>query len=532
MISVRRQRPRPSVVTALAAALAALILLVPTVTAANRTGINVQLPAGYSIAGTVKTTGGAAIVGAYVVAQGTSFGNGVQTSATGAFSITGLNPGTYKLVIYAPDDVNLLDGWYTSANTNKFTPVAASATGIVVGPSKTGIAIKVPAGFTISGKVTTTTGVAIAGAGVQVVTSSNYKFAVSDSAGNYKIQGLAAGSYAISIGGPANSNYLRGVYTTANTNHFTTVFASATKVAVGPNKTGINIKLPTGFTISGTITNGVGTPMPNVSIFASTGSYSASTSTDATGKYTLKGLAAGSYKLTIRPQDGPYVDGYYTSANANRFTTVQASATAIAVGPNKTGANIKIPFGYSMAGKITNTAGTPLPYASVYVSGPTFRSTYTDASGNYKVQGLIAGDYTIEVQPPYGQNLQEGFYTTLNANRFTTIRASASVVTVGPNKTGLNMKVPAGYSIAGKITGPGGVALADASVVAFNSNSYHYGYTEADGTYIIDGLGTGSYKIQVEPPYGDPLQTGYYTTANTPHFTINESSATALSVGP
>lgn len=531
MISVPRHRSKPSVWMALTAALAGLILLVPTAAAANRTGINVQLPAGFSIAGTVKTTAGVAIVGAYVIAEGSTSSNSDSTSATGAFSITGLNPGTYKLQIYQNGSVNLLDGWYTSANTNKFTTAAASATGLVVGPNKTGINIKVPAGFTISGKVTTTAGVALAGAGVTVFGGTSYRAAQTDAAGNYTIKGLAAGSYTVSIGGPSNSNYLRGFYTTANTNHFTTVVASATKVVVGPNKTGVSVKLPVGNTISGNITNGLGTPMANVSVFASSSTYSGYAYTDAAGNYTVKGLTPGSYKLSIRPPDGPYVDGYYTTGNSNRFTTVQASATAIVVGPNKTGVNSKIPYGYYMSGKLTTTTGAAIAYATIYAAGPSYRSASTDAAGNYKVQGLISGDYTIQVQPPYGANLQEGFYTTLNANRYTTIRASASTLTVGPNKTALNMKVPAGYSIAGKITGPNGVGLAYASVVAYNSNSSQYGNAGADGTYIIDGLGTGSYKIRVES-YGEPLQSGYYTTANTAHFTINEGSATSLSVGP
>jgi len=222
------QHPRPHrtfrLRVALLTALAALVIAAPAVLAANATGVNVKLPTGFSIAGTVKTTGGAAIANATVIASGTTGSGVASSSATGAWSLGGLAAGTYKLLVYAPSGVNLVDGWYTSANANHFTTAAASATGLVVGPSKTGVAIKVPAGFTIAGTITNTSGTPLANVGVSA-SGVSYDTTTTDASGNYQLKGLAAGAYSLYLSGPYATSYLRGVYTTANANHFATSVA-------------------------------------------------------------------------------------------------------------------------------------------------------------------------------------------------------------------------------------------------------------------------------------------------------------------
>jgi len=526
-------RPRAERVRlALISAAAVLAIAVPSVLAASATGINIQLPNGYTIAGTVKTTGAVAIPNASVFASGTVGAAFASTSATGACLLMGLPAGTYKIAVYMPSTLNLVDGWYTTAYANHFTAAAASATGVVVGPSKTGINLAVPAGFTITGKITTTTGVALAGASVGASgPSSDFTSTAAD--GTYKLKGLAAGSYTLFLSASSSLGYLGGVYTTANTNHFTIAFASATKVAVGPSKTAVNAKIPTGYSISGTLTNTTGTPLSGVAVFASSSAYSGYGFTDATGKYKVPGLAFGTYKLSLSPGNSPYVEGWYTTANTNHFTTVAATATGVAVGPSKVGINAKLALGLTISGKVTTTGGVAIANESVgTVSGPSQRSAVTDALGNYKLVGLKAGTYTIGVEPDYGLNYQTGFYTSANTNHFTAVKASATGLVIGPSKTGVNIKDPAGYSISGTIKGPGAVALAYAGVSASNANGAFVSSTALNGTYKIIGLSPGTYKVNASPPYNSGLVGGWYTTANVNHYTAAAASATGVTVGP
>jgi hypothetical protein len=285
---------------------------------------------------------------------------------------------------------------------------------------------------------------------------------------------------------------------------------------------------------SGTITNPSGTPLANVSVGASsTTGYSGSASTDGTGKYTIKALAAGTYKIGLSAFNTVYIDGYYTTANANHFTSSFASATGVVVGPSKTGINSKMGAGFSISGKVTTTGGTPLAFASVSTdfSSPSYASTTTDASGNYKLIGLKSGNYKLAVQPDYGTNYQTGFYSAANANHFVVASANATAIAVGPSKTGVNIKLPVGFTISGKVTKAGGVASPYASVDAANANGDFGTSTAADGTYKIIGLSAGTYKVSVNPSEAG-LQSGYYTTANTAHFTGSSASATGVAVGP
>ncbi|MFL5756129.1 MAG: carboxypeptidase-like regulatory domain-containing protein, partial [Chloroflexota bacterium] len=179
----------------------------------------------------------------------------------------------------------------------------ATAVVLLVAPSvsaanATGINVQLPSGYSIGGTIRDSASAVLPYAYVTGISTTDVGFAQADATGKYLMQGLSAGSYQIYVNAPSGKNLVDGYYTTANASHFTASAASATKVAVGPNKTGIDVKLPTGFTLSGTITTTGGTPLANAFVIAS-GPSSDSISTDATGKYTLRGLAAGSYKLIV-----------------------------------------------------------------------------------------------------------------------------------------------------------------------------------------------------------------------------------------
>ena len=529
----RAHRRRLPIALTLAAAF--VLVAAPVTQAANATNINVQLPAGFSIAGTITDNTGAALPNASVYAFGSgSASYGFATAdGTGKYKVEGLNAGSYSVSVSAPTGKNLVDGYYTTANASHHTPLSSAATKVAVGPNKTGINVKLPAGMSISGKVTNTAGTALANA--QVYASGvSFDYFTTGADGMYTLKGLAAGSYRLSLYAPANSNYQSGFYTSANANKFTIAIGSATGITVGPNKTGVNVKLPTGFTISGTIKNTSGVALAGVGIQPSSSTYyGRGVVTDATGKYTIKGLAAATYKLGISPDSASqYMDGYYTTTNANHFTSAIAGASGVAVGPNKTGINANIVTGRTIAGTITTTGGAPILGATVSATnlGHT-RTAMTDATGKYTIKGLSSASQTLDLDPPYGQNFMRGWYTTGNTNHFTTNSVSATPIVVPPNATGVNMKIPKGYSIAGKITGPGAVPIDFAYVDASKPGYTNYASTETDGTYLINGLGSGSYVVAVQAFDGN-FQSGFYTTGNTAHFTINEASATKVVIGP
>ncbi len=189
-------------------AAAFVLITAPNVAAANATNINIQLPAGYSIAGTIRTSAGALLLDASVSAIGTSSRGSAETDAAGKYKIVGLGAGSYQIKVVAPFDDPLVDGYYTTANANHFTASSAASTKVTVGPNRTGIDVKLPAGYTITGTVTTTGGAPLDSLVDAVGPSPANGIAAHghpDATGKYVLGGLSAGSYKLFIYGIGQS---------------------------------------------------------------------------------------------------------------------------------------------------------------------------------------------------------------------------------------------------------------------------------------------------------------------------------------
>lgn len=407
----------------------------------SRTGVNVALPTGLILAGVVKNTAGAALANVDVSATGSGYGTG-RTDAYGRYRLLGLNPGSYRVRVAPAAGVNYLNGWFTTANTNRFTTSAGKATAFSLSANKTLTTIKIGTGYGISGTVTILSGKATTVV-VSATSSSGYTAyskrisTSSTSPVAYAIKGLAAGSYKVRF--TPSSNAIAGYWTSANSSRYTSSAGSATGVVVGPSRTGISSKLPAGYTISGQVRddNGIGAPFASVRYSNAGGSHDVTT--DMSGNFTITTVAPGSGKLAV---DAPFgrnlQSGYYTGANAAHFTADPAAASALAVGPNRTGLVVQLPAGASISGVVTDFSGSRVEYATVWAvtsTGRLYRSAFTDVDGSYTVDGLSAGSYRVYVQPvPFGAAaaLAPGYYSTANANHYVVSRGSATAVTVSP----------------------------------------------------------------------------------------------------
>lgn len=72
-----------------------------------------------------------------------------------------------------------------------------------------------------------------------------------------------------------------------------------------------------------------------------------------------------------------------------------------------TGCTIVIqPLYYQVTGKVTiGENQLPLAGVEVRMSGPVDRTTYTDSKGNYAINNLLRGNYTVTVQGPFGDDI-------------------------------------------------------------------------------------------------------------------------------
>jgi Carboxypeptidase regulatory-like domain len=222
-------------------------------------------PPSYSISGTILTdqTPPQPLEGVTVYAGVLS----AMTNAAGQYVIAGLVNGAYEV---RPDKRGYA-----------FQPTAVNVT--IQDADVPGIDFVASQGFDISGRVTLNDrGLA----GVRV--SNDLKEAVTDDGGRYRIQDSPAGTYVVR---PTLPGY---AFTPADR-----------QVTLGPAATGVDFEadLET-FSVQGTVSTSDGGRLADAQVIAvRDGRRRASTHTDANGAYTLTGLVAGVYTISVT-EDG------------------------------------------------------------------------------------------------------------------------------------------------------------------------------------------------------------------------------------
>jgi hypothetical protein len=340
----------------------------------------------FSISGTVSGPGAS---GTTVTLTGGSVA-ATTTSASGAYSFTGLATGSYTVTV--------------THTGFTFTPASLSTTigaANVTGLNFTSTAVSTPT-FSISGTISGTGG---PGSTVTLTGASNAT-TTANGAGAYTFTGLAKGSYAV----------------TASHTGFTFSPASLTESINTANITGANFTStavpPQTFSISGTV-SGAGASGTTLTL---SGAGSATTTTNASGAFSFTGLAKGTYAVT------PGHTG---------FTFLPTSQSATISTANVTGVNFAstaAPTTFSISGTITPTSGGS--GATVLLSGAAGATATTNASGAYTFTGLANGNYTV----------------TPSSSSFTFTPASQAAAISGANDTGVNFTAAAKTPPSVKLT--------------------------------------------------------------------------------
>lgn len=320
------------------------------ITTADRTGINVRLPLGFTISGYVKNRSGVAIAGAVVSTDATASTaidyDSATTDATGRYIIRGVTPGSYQIDVMAPYGTMYLDGFYRAADaTNHWTLDDSAATAVAVSGNVALPLIRPATGYKITGKVTTVANDPLLYAYVSATETTTYAYASdsTDASGNYVLGPLPAGTYRIQVMAPYTRPDLEsGYYKNVSPNFFTPFLSQASLVTIAGNKSGVNMRLPRGASISGTIKAGglpFGTLVFAVGTTNGISRYAASSAVD--GKYKVEGLPAGTYKIWVfgtttypsATKVRTVATGYYKSGASGNFTTDVTQATVITVSP-------------------------------------------------------------------------------------------------------------------------------------------------------------------------------------------------------
>ena len=157
-----------------------------------------------------------------------------------------------------------------------------------------------------------------------------------------------------------------------------------------------------GATVSGRVTDAEsGGPLANVEIHANNvlrNGSGGNTRTGDEGRYTLRGMAPGSYLIWVEAPDDSYIQQYYNNRHGSDAADFVVLKTSEAVED----INFALETGGIISGRVSDKiTGLPLVGVRVQSQSVTDRTesdATTDASGRYKLMGLAPGSHRIWTQ--------------------------------------------------------------------------------------------------------------------------------------
>ncbi len=323
-----------------------------------------------------------------------------------------------------------------------------------------------------------------------------------DANGNYDLGGLSANTYRVEFQDNSGT-YAKEYYDNANDIES----AKDIPVTAGSTTTNINAKLALAGHIKGTVTNESGMALQGIEVTAryfddinDWWEKARYVNTDANGHYDLGGLSANTYRVEFRDNSGNYARESYDNAKSIRI----AKDIVVTAGGTVDNINAKLS---DLAGRITGTvtdaAGKPLQNleADLYYWNGKEWDWYgyyenIDSNGHYELKGLSAGTYRIgfwDDSGTYAMKYYKDAHFVQNSTNVV-VKANETTSNIDGKFTDLS-----GH-ITGKLTNTAGNPLKGIQVIAYHWNGtrwhwYSYGISKADGSYDINRLNTGTYRV-------------------------------------
>jgi hypothetical protein len=426
---------------------------------------------------------------------------GAFTAADGAYSVTGLPPGSYKVEFKdCFSGQGFLTKWFDGqdsfANADTVGPLAAGDTGTVDQA--------LDKGSSIAGTVTGTGGVPLASVCVEAYDaggsgSTAVAQTTTNGSGAYKLTPLVGGDYKIRFRDCAfHPSYVEEWFDDKSD------FAGGNVVTVAPGEdlTGKDAQLVQGGHIAGRVTDG-SNPIQNICIRATQDTAGPSPAfaiayTASNGTFNIAGLPTGEYVIEVTDcyDVGEYIGEYWddktSSIAANRVGVIVGSTTDL---PH----DIVLAQGGAISGTVTDGGANPLAHICVSVvrNGDAVDSDTTGSDGKYTVGPVpVAADYKVRFShcPSYPAPriwLTQWFNGAPDASTATPV-----AVTAGNETQDIDATMQPGGHITGTVTdGADPVEGICVSASGTGENGSGTAKTGADGAYDISGLASGDYRV-------------------------------------
>jgi len=427
------------------------------------------------ITGTVKVgTGEKAIAKAGIrVAIYNAEGVKVATAITtegGRYSVKGLAAGAYSVKACEEEDDPSVPG----------TPVTTEECGTTEAPEK-----EVAGTSEITGTVKVGTGekaIAKAGIRVAIYNAEGVKVAtaITTEGGRYSVKGLAAGSYSVKACEEEDDPSVPG----------TPVTTEECGTTEAPEKTVAGTSEITGTVNVGTGERAIAKAGIRVAIYNAEGVKVATAITTEGGRYSVKGLVAGSYSVkACEEEDDPSVPG--TPVTTEECGTTEAPEKTVA-GTSEITGTVNVGTGEKAIAK----AG--IRVAIYNAEGVKVASAITAEGGRYSVKGLAAGTYSVKACEEEGDPSVPG----------TPVTTEECGTTEAPEKTVAGTSEITGTVNVG--TGERAIAKAGIRVAVYNAEGVKVAtaITTEGGRYSVKGLAAGAYSVKACEEEDDPSAPG------------------------
>ncbi len=462
--------------------------LVSVAGGAETGGIDFSLEIGGAIVGQVRGLPAGERATVWALSPKNEFGWFAVTELDGTYRLDGLYdfaPESDDYLVMVDQPGMVIQWWDHVTAMRTATPVDVNAGG-ETGP----VDFDLKPGGKIGGVVKDGTGSAIVGASLYAysVTVDSGRAAKSGIAGAYEIAGLepAADYRVVATADGAIAQFY---------NHKGWDDADPVIVADGQTTANIDFDLLPGGTVSGTILDLAGAPIPGATVHAvGIGvSWGGDATSGAAGDYRISGLKSGSYKVLAEADS--YPRQFYSSQGSTPYWAA-AQNVAVTQGQEIPGINIALQQGTSsFSGTVVDRAtGAPLENAFVgayRIGTEHFQATLAGSDGSYDLGGLLEGRYLIvSAADRYARQFFRDSGSLANATQI--------YLEDGGNAGHIDFWLDPGGTIAGTVTDLAGNALPSIPITVLTDSGEFVAdeaRTDKDGRYVVENLPLGKYMV-------------------------------------
>ena len=420
------------------------------------------------------------------------------TEADGSYDIVGLGTGGYRVAAYPAHPARYGAEWFENA-VDRDSAVEVT---VSVGSARGGVDV-------VLDELAHLTGTVSDGAvGIDQITVAAYRGdgtlvggGTTDSNGAYTAH-LPTGDYRLEFTDTSswNSGEFIGEW---HSNARTLASANPVSLTSGATAT-VDAVLARAARITGVVRAPDGAALGGMGVTAWPSTFGKSNTwgdTASDGSYELGPLEPETYKVSFYDAGGTYFSEWYDDAAHSGV----AQSFALASGDLASGVDATLTTGGHIAGKVTSDGTTPLPGIGVVALrldqygkwSPSGASGYTAADGTYDIPRLQTGTYRVKFADASGARASECYDDAAGPGTADDVGVVAGSTTLGIDA----ILGPAG-SVEGTVTLQAGGSLGGLWVYAFVPNgsggwdNVGQASTDASGTYRIDGLRPGDYRIE------------------------------------